>query len=95
MQLRHICEVCGTDAVLDCEAAHAAGWDYPPHMGAFTIVSARTCPNCPIQQTVWWALVIDGFTTDMLTDAQRTTVARILGEPASIAVPESGDENGT
>jgi hypothetical protein len=35
---------------------------------------------------VWWALAIDGYTEDMLTDRQRATVMRIAGEPNSIAV---------
>jgi hypothetical protein len=37
-------------------------------------------------KTVWWALAIDGYTADMLTDAQRATVVRIAGEPESIAL---------
>lgn len=86
MQLRHICEVCGRDEILDCEAAHAAGWDYPPRMGVFGVVSARTCPRCPIQQTLWWALSIDKYTLDMLTAPQLGTLARIQAEPVSIAV---------
>jgi hypothetical protein len=35
---------------------------------------------------VWWALAIDGYTQDMLTDSQRATVRRITGELNSIAV---------
>jgi hypothetical protein len=35
---------------------------------------------------VWWALSIDGYTEDMLTEAQRATVRRVVGEPKSIAV---------
>lgn len=95
MRLRHICEVCGTDEVMDPDAAHDAGWDYPPRMGTFGVVSARTCPNCPIQQSVWWAIVVDGYTTDMLSDTQRATLVRISGEPASIVVPDITDLPGT
>lgn len=46
----------------------------------------RCCPNCPNVGTVWWALAIDGYTEDMLTEEQRETVRRIAGEPQSIAV---------
>lgn len=52
----------------------------------FGVVGPRCCPNCPNVGTVWWALAIDGYTEDMLTEAQRATVRRIAGEPQSIAV---------
>jgi hypothetical protein len=56
-------------------------------MGAMGVISPRTCPDCPINRTVWWALAMDTYTPDMLTAAQRATVDRILGEPGSIAAP--------
>jgi hypothetical protein len=87
MELRHICEVCGLEQVLTPEAAFDAGWDHPPRMGAMGVISPRTCPDCPINRTVWWALAMDGYTPDMLSAAQRATVERILDEPGSIAVP--------
>jgi hypothetical protein len=87
MQLRHICEVCGVEAVLTPEAAFTAKWDYPPRMGAMGVVSPSTCPDCPTDRTIWWALAMDHYTPDMLTPEQRATVDRILGEPGSIAVP--------
>lgn len=86
MQLRHICEVCGIEEVLTPEAAYAAGWDYPPRMGAFGVVGPRLCAECSITDTVWWALVVDRYTTDMLDPAQQATLARITHEPDSIAV---------
>jgi hypothetical protein len=86
-QLRHTCEVCGREEVLTPEAAYPAGWDHPPKMGVMGVISPRTCPDCPINHTVWWALAMDGYTPDMLTAEQRATVDRILGEPGSIAVP--------
>lgn len=85
-RLRHICEVCGKTEILTPAEAYEAGWDYPPRMGAFGVISPRTCPSCPMAGTVWAALVLDGYTENMLTDAQRETVARILGEPSSIMV---------
>jgi hypothetical protein len=87
MELRHVCEVCGVEAILTPEAAFEAGWDHPPRMGTFGVISPRTCPDCPINRTIWWALAMDGYTPDMLSPQQRATVDRILGEPGSIAAP--------
>jgi hypothetical protein len=83
MQLRHICEVCGRDEVLDCDAAYRLGWDYPPRMGRFGVVSPRTCPHCAVG-TVWWAMVVEGYVPQMLSVEQRETITRILAEPLSI-----------
>ena len=85
--LRHICEVCGTEQNLTPEAAFEAGWDYPPNMGTFAVISPRTCPDCEVNQTLWWALQVDGYTTNMLTVRQRETFQRICGEPGSITLP--------
>lgn len=87
-ELRHVCEVCGRDEILTPAEAYSAGWDYPPKMGAFGIISPRTCPTCPMSGTAWAALELDGYTEDMLSDAQRAVVARILAEPASIMVEQ-------
>lgn len=87
MMLRHICEVCGAEAVLTPEDAYAAGWDYPPKMGHFGVISPRTCPACLMTQTAYWALMFDGYTADMLTETQRSAIDRILCEPGSITVP--------
>lgn len=84
--LRHICEVCGRDEVLDSDAAYAAGWDYPPRMGVFGVVSPRTCGSCSIADTVWAALMMHGVSADELTPAQRAVVERIAAEPESIMV---------
>ncbi|BCI84191.1 hypothetical protein MTY66_58160 [Mycolicibacterium sp. TY66] len=85
--LRHICEVCGIEEHLTPEAAHEAGWDYPPKMGTFGVISPRTCPNCVVNQTLWWAVVVEKCTVDMLTTRQRETFVRITGEPGNITVP--------
>lgn len=76
----HICEVCGTTESLTSAQAYLAGWDYPPQMGAWGIVSPRTCDRCGIDDTVWWTLAAGKKTVDDLTPAQRQTVARILNE---------------
>lgn len=88
MSLRHVCEVCGLTEILTPPEAFDAGWDYPPKMGQFGVVSPRTCPGCPNTGTVWWAIAMDGLTEDMLSDAQREVVARILAEPRSIIVTQ-------
>ncbi|MGV0675657.1 hypothetical protein ABQE62_05625 [Mycolicibacterium fortuitum] len=85
-RLRHVCEVCGKTEILTPAEAYEAGWDYPPKMGQFGVISPRTCPSCPTASTVWAALALDGYTEDMLNAQQRETVARILAEPGSIKV---------
>jgi hypothetical protein len=84
MRLRHICEVCGTEETLTDEQGYQKGWDYPPRMGAFGVISPRTCPSCVINRTLWWALTVDHLEVDMLTGHQKETLRRILGEPATI-----------
>ena len=86
MRLRHICEVCGVEEILTPDEAHDVGWDYPPRMGTLGVISPRTCPNCPINRTVWWAIAIDGYTADMLSEQQQAVIERILGEPDTITV---------
>jgi hypothetical protein len=87
-RFHHICEVCGRDEILTPEQAYKAGWDYPPKMGKFGIVSPRLCPKCLMVKSVWWAVAMDGYTADMLTDHQRAAIARMLAEPESLAVVE-------
>ena len=64
------------------------GWDYPPRMGTFGIVSPRTCGDCSMMDTLWMALQsgkIKGV--DDMTVDQRVVLARIQNEPASITPP--------
>lgn len=86
MDLKHVCEVCGRDEVLNTEVAFNEGWDYPPRLGAFGIVSPRTCGRCSINDTVWWALMVDKVSVDDLDSKQKATLERILSEPESILV---------
>ena len=88
MKLLHICEVCGKKAVLTPEEAYNAGWDYPPLMGHFGIVSPRKCPDCRIGDTVWAAITLHKKDPETLTEEQIQTIMRILGEPESILVEE-------
>ena len=62
-----------------------AGRSIRPRMGLPTAhgpVRPRRPPvpsRCPNVRTVWWALAIDDYTEDMLTNIQRDTVRRIAG----------------
>lgn len=88
MKLRHICEVCGREEILTPEDVYEAGWDYLPNMGAFGIVSQRTCPNCPINKTVWWKIAMEHRDPNSLPDDDKTVIERILREPESILVDD-------
>lgn len=72
----YVCEVCDRTEQLTEEAAFDAGWDYPPFIGAWGVVSPRTCPDCTMTMTAWWALT-QGVE---LTDRHQATVARIQAE---------------
>ena len=87
-KLIHICEVCGKTEILTPEEAFNEGWDYPPRMGGFGIVGPRTCGNCPINLTVWWALVSEKKSVSELSQQQKETIKRIQGEPESIILRE-------
>jgi hypothetical protein len=87
-KLRHICEVCETEAILEPEEAYNAGWDYPPRMGVFGTISPRTCPNCAMASTVWWKLAMEKADPATLTSKQRLVCERISQEPESILVKE-------
>ena len=88
-RLIHVCEVCGKTKIMTPEQAFNEGWDYPPRMGTFGIVSPRTCGNCVVIDTLWMALQsgkIKNF--EDMTPEQRVTLARIQNEPASIMPTE-------
>lgn len=87
--LVHICEVCGTEKVMTSDEAFEDGWDYPPRMGAFGVLSARTCGNCPINRTLWWRLAVDKVDPSTLTAADVALVERVQNEPQSL-LPQSG-----
>ena len=87
-KLIHICEVCGKTEIMTSEEAFNEGWDYPPRMGGFGIVGPRTCGDCPINLTVWWALVSEKKSVSELSQQQKETIKRIQGEPASIIPKE-------
>lgn len=75
-KILHWCEVCDTEAELTSEEAFSQGWDFPPNFGAFGVISQRTCPNCYLTQTAWFALTFD----KPLTERHRKTIERIKKE---------------
>ena len=83
-KLLHICEVCCKEEFLSSEEAYEQGWDYPPLMGQFNVISPRICPECSIKETLWWALVIDKKSLRELSNKQKETILRIHGEPRNI-----------
>lgn len=87
-QYIHICEVCGKREILTPMEAHLKGWDYPPMMGSFGVISPRTCGACPITKTLWWALESEKKKLSDLDDGQKKTLKRILAEPDNIEVTE-------
>ena len=84
MKLLHVCEVCGKTEILTPEEAFEKGWDYPPKIGTFGILSPRTCSNCATTDTIWWKLVRQNMKPEDLSDKDMETLIRILNEPQSI-----------
>lgn len=82
--LRHICENCGKEQLLTSEEGYKLGWDYPPKMGAFKIISPRTCGECDIETTLWWEITCNKTPPDQLSEQHKQTLKRILTEPESI-----------
>ena len=80
----YTCEVCGKIEVLTPDDAYKSGWDYPPFMGAYGIVSPRTCPDCQMMDTAWAALMLKKIPYEELSDRQKETIKRILDEPGSM-----------
>ncbi len=89
---RYVCEVCDRAEILSPSEAYAAGWDMPPRMGVFGVVSPRVCPRCPMPETAWFAMAMQGSTEEQLTDRQRAAIARILGEPETLLVRPEEEE---
>lgn len=88
---RHICEVCGKMEVLTSKQAFDDGWGYPGIDGVyktenFKILAPRTCGDCGIEKTVWWALLMEKKGFENLTEAQKLTVERINQEPENLLI---------
>jgi hypothetical protein len=76
----HWCEVCNLELLLTPEIAYNLGWDFPPKMGEFGVISPRTCGACGVEGTVWFALAVTKVSINDLTDEQYGKALRILKE---------------
>lgn len=79
----HVCENCGKTEELEEEEGFQAGWDYPPRLGVFGMLSPRLCPECPITTSLWWRLIQDGKEAT-LSESDEELVLRVTNEPESI-----------
>ena len=70
------CEGCGLKETLTQREAFEKGWDYPPFLGTWGIVSPRTCGNCGIDTTAYWAII----TKAEITEKHLNTIRRIQAE---------------
>lgn len=73
-----LCEVCGKEFHGTNFAAFNAGWDYPPFLGMWRVVSPRTCGDCTIDKTAYWYLMTQG--TENIPENHMATIQRILAE---------------
>ncbi len=78
----HYCEVCGKKEFITAQEAFESGWDYPPQIGYFGILSPRKCGDHAITETLYWKAVTSGLQD--LTDEESDTLRRIEGEPESL-----------
>ena len=96
----HYCEVCGRKEFTTAGDACDSGWDYPPQIGHFGLLSPRTCGNCSIVDTLFMKINAPGrvpiVVQSELTPAELITWRRIKAEPESLLVEEAGqgDEKG-
>lgn len=75
----YLCESCGKTEELTEVEAFDAGWDYPPFIGMWAVVSPRTCGDCGIETTAYWQL-ITGTPVRDLSAAHVATIKRITEE---------------
>ena len=83
----HYCEVCGKKELLTADEAHKQGWDYPPKIGKFGILSPRTCGNCQLKDTLFWKVTTSGLPVvveNSLSPSEAITWNRIKNEPFSL-----------
>lgn len=88
----HYCEVCGKKAFITAQESFDSGWDYPPHIGQFGILSPRTCGNCLMINTLYWRIITSGRLSivceDDLSPKELIIWRRIKGEPESLLLEE-------
>jgi len=86
----HYCEVCGKKELLTADEAFEQGWDYPPGIYFFRLLTPRKCGGCSITKTLWWKLVTGEKKLFELTDDEWETLKRIHNEPESL-IPTEDD----
>lgn len=91
-RFRHWCEVCGVAAVLTPLEVFNAGWDAPPSIGAFGVLSPRTCGGCSIERTLWFRLINKQLDPDALSAHDRAVLAHIAAEPESMLIHGDTDD---
>lgn len=77
---QHVCEVCGRIEQLTPTQAHASGWDYPPTLGVFGVISPRTCRSCPATATAWWQIIMLSTPSSEPDERHVRTTQRIHAE---------------
>lgn len=87
----HYCEVCSKKELLTAKEAYNLGWDYPPSIGLFGVLSPRTCGSCSMADTIYMKLLTGEIKMSNLTEKQIETITRIQGEPFTLLPLE--DEN--
>lgn len=83
----HYCEVCGKKAFITAQDAYNDGWDYPPKLGHFGMLSPRTCGDCCMADTLFWKVQQQKFPIVIektLTESELKTWQRIKNEPESL-----------
>jgi hypothetical protein len=75
----YLCENCGREETLTEAEAYQKGWDYPPFIGLWGVLSPRTCPDCGIETTAYWAIITQG--TENLSEKHQATIRRVMAEP--------------
>lgn len=93
----HYCEVCGKKEFLKPAEAYEQGWDYPPKIGVFGVVSPRTCGECGIDKTLYWRMMSkskeEKNSIENFSKEEQRILARILSEPFSLIEEENSDES--
>lgn len=90
----HYCEVCGKKELLTADEAFEQGWDYPPGIYFFRLLTPRKCGNCPITETLSIKLATGKKSLSELTDSEWETVKRIMNEPESLMPTEDDLKEG-
>lgn len=89
----HYCEVCGKKELLTATEAFKQGWDYPPGIYRYRLLSPRKCGDCSIADTLWFKLSTGKTRLSELTDREKETLERIQNEPESL-MPTEDDLKG-